>query len=61
MIKSQIIKQGQKPIAIILDYKEYLKLRELAQDKEDYKQAIMSLKKSKKLYSHKEVKEKLGL
>lgn len=32
MIKTQIIKEDGKPIAVIMDYKEYLTLKEKAQD-----------------------------
>lgn len=28
MIKTQIIKEDSKPVAVILDYKEYLRLKE---------------------------------
>ena len=36
MIKTQLIKQSNKPIAVILDYDEYKRLKEIEQDKEDY-------------------------
>ncbi len=40
MIKRQVIKEGEKPIAIILDYQEYLHLKEMAEDWEDYQSAM---------------------
>ena len=40
MIKTQIIKQSKKPIAVILDYEEYKRLKEIEEDKEDYVSAI---------------------
>ncbi len=40
MIETQIIKSENQPIAVIIDYQEYLKLIELAEDKEDYYSAL---------------------
>jgi len=37
MIKTQIIKEEGRPIAVIIDYKKYMKLREMAEDQSDYK------------------------
>lgn len=61
MIKTQIITENNKPKAVILDYKEYLRLTELAEDKEDYKSGIKSLRTTKKLHNHGDVKKELGL
>jgi hypothetical protein len=32
MIKTQLVKQDNKPVAVIVDYKEYLRLKELLQN-----------------------------
>ena len=40
MIKTQVIKKGKDPIAVIIDYKEYLRLKEMAQDRAGYAEAI---------------------
>jgi len=49
MIKTQVIKEKNKPIAVILDYKEYLKLKEIEEDRIDYYSAIETKLKNKSL------------
>ena len=61
MIKTQIIKEEGMPIAVILDYKKYMKLRETPEDQADYKEAIVAEKHSKKLTSITAVKNRLEL
>lgn len=61
MIKTQIIKEKNKPIAVIMDYKEYLKLKEAEEDKKDYYSALETKLKNKKWISHQDLKRKLGL
>jgi len=61
MIKTQVIKKGKDPIAVIIDYKEYLRLKEMAQDRAEYAAAIDAEKKTRRLTSLKEVKKRLGL
>ena len=61
MIKTQVIKEKNKPIAVILDYKEYLKLKESEEDRIDYYAAIGTKLKNKKWVGHKDLKKKLGL
>ena len=36
MIKTQVVKENNKPVAVIMDYKEYLRLKEIAEDRADY-------------------------
>jgi hypothetical protein len=59
MIKPQIIKENGKPKAVILEYKEYLKLKELAEDNADYLDAIEAEIRTKKLTSLDEVKKRI--
>ena len=40
MIKTQIVKEGKKPIAVLMDYKEYKRLKEIEEDKADYLSAL---------------------
>ncbi len=40
MINKQIIKDGDKPVAVIFDIKEYERLREIETDYEDYYSAL---------------------
>ena len=61
MIKTLVIRDGKKPFAVIFDYNEYQKLRERAQDRADYAEAISAEASSKKLTSLKDVKKSLGL
>lgn len=61
MIKTQIIRQSKKPIAVILDYQEYKRLKEIEQDKDDYNSALEVKKTNKKWISHLELKSELGM
>lgn len=61
MIKTQIIKEDKKPVAVIMDYKEYLRLKEIEQDKSDYYSALKVKSKNKKWISHRDIKKELGL
>ena len=61
MIKTQIIKEDSKPVAVILDYNEYVRLREIERDKADYYSAIEVRNKNKKWTSHTDLKKALGL
>lgn len=61
MIKTQVIKEGNKPIAVILDYAEYQKLKEAAEDKSDYISAVKTKKSNKKWVAHDTLKKELGL
>ena len=61
MIKTRIIKENNKPVAVILDYTEYCRLLEAEQDREDYRSASKVKETNKKWVSHKELKKELGL
>ncbi|MBI5141358.1 MAG: hypothetical protein HZA20_04095 [Nitrospirae bacterium] len=61
MIKTQVIKEDSRPVAVILDYQEYRRLKEIEQDKFDYDSAIITKNRTKKWTSHSELKAKLGL
>ena len=61
MIKTQIIKEDSKPVAVILDYGEYLRLKEIEQDKVDYFSALEVKRTNKKWVSHDDLKKELGL
>jgi hypothetical protein len=52
----QIIHDGNKPQVVILDYTEYLRLKEMEQDKIDYYSAIEVKRKNKRWTSHKDLK-----
>lgn len=59
MITTQIIKEGKKPVAVILDYEEYLRLREIAQDRSDYETAIETKNANNKWTDHADLKKQL--
>ena len=61
MIKTHILKENNKPVAVVLDYREYIKLKNLEKDREDYVEAVMIKKKNKKWISHGALTKKLGL
>ncbi len=61
MIETQIIRQGKKPVAVIIDYKEYQKLKEIQEDYEDYIDAVKAEQSTKKWHKHEDVIKKLGL
>jgi hypothetical protein len=61
MIKTQIVKENDKPVAVVLDYKEYLRLKEIEQDRKDYYSALQTKMKNNKWMSHKDLKKAIGL
>jgi hypothetical protein len=61
MIKTQIVKEDDKPVVVIMDYKEYLRLKQIEEDREDYYSALKVKIENKKWKSHKELKTELGL
>lgn len=62
MIKTQVIKESGKPVAVILDYNEFLRLKGIErEDKKDYQSAIQVKRRNKKWTSHKELKDTLGM
>ena len=61
MIKTQLVKQDNKPVAVIVDYKEYLRLKEIEEDRNDYYAALEVKRKNKKWKSHTDLKKELNL
>lgn len=61
MIKKHIIKEGGKPVAVILDYKEYMELKTMAEDKADYYSSIETKRKTKKWVPHEDLKKEFGM
>ena len=61
MIKTQIVKENNKPVAVIMDYKEYVRLREIEQERKDYYFAARTRDANKKWTDHEELKKDLGL
>ena len=61
MIKTQYIKKDNQTIAVILDYKEYKRLKEIAEDKKDYYSALKVKEENKNWIKHEDLKKELGL
>lgn len=61
MIKTQIVREGRKPVAVILDYEEYLRLKGIAEDKEDYVTALNVKNTNKTWKDHDQLKKELDL
>lgn len=61
MIKKQIIKKDNKPIAIVIDFQEYKRLKEIEEDRFDYFKALKIKLENKKWTSHKKLKKLLKL
>lgn len=61
MIKTQYIKKDDQTIAVILDYKEYKRLKEIEEDKKDYYSALKIKNNNKKWIKHEDLKKELGL
>jgi translation initiation factor IF-3 len=61
MIKTQVIKEDNKPVAVIMDYLKYIELKNTAEDRKDYHLAIETKFKNKKWTDHEDLKKKLGI
>ena len=61
MVKTQIIRKDKEPVAVVLDYNEYVRLKEIEQDSEDYRSAVLVKEKNKKWTTHRDLKRDLGL
>jgi hypothetical protein len=61
MVKMQIIRKDKEPVAVVLDYNEYVRLKEIEQDAEDCRSATMVKEKNKKWTTHRDLKKDLGL
>ncbi len=61
MMQQHIIKHENKPIAIILDYKEFQRLKEIEEYKSDYFAALEAKYENKKWTKHEDLKKELGL
>ena len=61
MIKTQIIKEDKKPVAVIMDYEEYIRLKTIEEDKSDYYSSLNVKLKNKKWKDHDELKKDMGI
>lgn len=61
MIRTQLVKENNKPVAVVIDYKEYLRLKEIEEDRNDYYAALDVKIKNKQWKSHTDLKKELNL
>lgn len=61
MIDKQIIKDGDNPVAVILDIREYERLLEIEQDAEDYYAALETKLTNEKWILHEQLLKELSL
>lgn len=59
MIDKQIIKDGNNPVAVILDIREYERLLEIEQDAKDYYTALETKLTNEKWISHEQLLKEL--
>jgi hypothetical protein len=61
MVRTQIIRKDREPVAVILDYNEYMRLKEIEQDSKDYGSALAIKRKNKTWTTHEDLKKDLGI
>jgi hypothetical protein len=61
MITKQLIKEDDTPVAVVLDYEEYLRLKQVEEDYLDYNAAAETKKTNKNWTDHKDLKKELGI
>lgn len=60
MIKTQIVKEKNKPVVVIMDYREYSRLKGIEQDRSDYNSALKVKQTNKKWFKHGDIKKEFG-
>ena len=61
MIETHIIEENNKPKMVLMDYKEYLKLKQAEEDRDDYYAALETKLTNKKWINHENIKKTLGI
>jgi len=61
MIQTHIIEEDSKPKMVLMDYKEYLRLKEAEEDRDDYYSALETKLSNKKWIKHEDIKKELGI
>ncbi len=59
MIKTKIYKKSKKPVAVLMDYKEFKRLKMIEMDRLDYTDAIEIKKSNKTWKSHNDLKSEI--
>lgn len=61
MITQNVILQDGKPVAVVVDYNEYLSLVERVQDMDDYADAVLQKQTNTVWIDHDTLKQECGL
>jgi len=61
MIKTQIIKEDNKPKIVLMDYEEFIRLKQAEEDRDDYFAALETKCSNKKWIKHEDIKKNLGV
>jgi hypothetical protein len=56
-----MVPRRPNPVAVIMDYEEYVRLKEIEEDRKDYYSAAKTKAASKKWTGHEGLKKELGL
>ncbi|MFA4839475.1 MAG: hypothetical protein WC703_08370 [Candidatus Neomarinimicrobiota bacterium] len=60
MIETNIIKQNDKPVAVVIDYQEYIRLKQLEEDSLDYTSAMKVKEENQVWIKHCDLKKEMG-
>lgn len=61
MIETHIIEEDNKPKMVLMDYKEYLRLKQAEEDRDDYYTALETKLTNKKWIKHEDIIKTLGI
>lgn len=61
MIKTQIIKEDNKPKIVLLDYEEFIRLKQAEEDRDDYYAALEIKFTNTKWIKHEDIKKDIGI
>lgn len=61
MVETQIIKENENPISVILDIEEFNRLKEIESEQLEYQQVIKTKEETKEWFTLEQVKEELGI
>lgn len=60
MIETNIIKQNDKPVAVVIDYQEFVRLKQIEEDYLDYTSAMQVKEENQVWIKHSDLKKERG-
>lgn len=60
MIETNIIKQNDKPVAVVIDYQEFVRLKQIEEDYLDYTSAMQVKEENQVWIKHSDLKKEMG-